>query len=496
MKFSCEKLLLQNAVNTASRAVAAKSSIPALEGLLLTCGGESMTVSGYNMQTGIRTKFAAEVEESGELVVNARLISEILRRLPDDVVTFTANDKFLIHLTCGDADFDIMGLSAADFPELPEVEEKYAVQIAEKTLKTMIQQTSFAVSTNEARPVHMGSLFEVSAEGLTVVSVDGFRLALRKEALEKIEGGAFSFVAPGTALSPIACAYIRARGADRLCSYGDWAALSDECDAATAEYLKTEVSDGIIAPAYSDEALAILKTKKGGKYNIVQIDPAYTPAPLEQKDVFGITFEQGHNDCKIDESLLTNIVTENKDLPKGAKRDMLLALITLKYTQSNSVCYTKGGQVIGVGAGQQSRIHCTRLAGSKADNWFLRQSPQVLGLQFVDSLGRANRDNAIDVYMGDEYMDVLADGTWEGIFKVKPPVFTREEKRAWLDKMQDVTLGSDAFFPFSDNIERAHKSGVKYIAQPGGSVRDADVIACCDKYNMVMAFTGIRLFHH
>ena len=304
------------------------------------------------------------------------------------------------------------------------------------------------------------------------------------------------FVAPGAALSPIACAYIRARGADRLCSYGDWAALSDECYAATAEYLKGEVSDGIIAPAYSDEALAILKTKKGGRYNVVQIDPAYAPAPLEQKDVFGITFEQGRNELDIYGDLLSNIVTVNKEIPESALIDMKIALITLKYTQSNSVCYVKDGQAIGIGAGQQSRIHCTRLAGSKADNWFLRQSPQVLGLQFVDSLGRANRDNAIDVYMGDEYMDVLADGTWEGIFKVKPPVFTREEKRAWLDKMQDVTLGSDAFFPFSDNIERAHKSGVKYIAQPGGSVRDADVIACCDKYDMVMAFTGIRLFHH
>lgn len=304
------------------------------------------------------------------------------------------------------------------------------------------------------------------------------------------------FVAPGTALSPIACAYIRARGADRLCSYGDWAALSDECDAATAEYLKNEVSDGIIAPAYSDEALAILKTKKGGKYNIVQIDPAYTPAPLEQKDVFGITFEQGHNDCKIDESLLTNIVTENKDLPEGAKRDMLLALITLKYTQSNSVCFVKDGQAIGVGAGQQSRVHCTRLAGQKADNWFLRQSPKVLNLPFREDIKRAERDNAIDVYIGEEYMDVCADGAWEKIFTEKPSIFTREEKRAWLDQLTGVTLGSDAFFPFSDNIERAHKSGVQYIAEPGGSVRDEDVIATCDKYNMVMAFTGIRLFHH
>lgn len=313
--------------------------------------------------------------------------------------------------------------------------------------------------------------------------------------LDEVDKRAY-FVAPDAALSPIACAYIRARGADRLCSYGDWAALSDECDAATAAYLKNEVSDGIIAPAYSDEALAILKTKKGGRYNVVQIDPAYVPAPLEQKDVFGITFEQGHNDCKIDESLLTNIVTENKDLPKGAKRDMLLALITLKYTQSNSVCFVKDGQAIGVGAGQQSRVHCTRLAGQKADNWYLRQSPQVLNLQFVDGIKRADRDNAIDVYIGEEYMDVLEEGAWQKTFKVKPPVFTREEKRAWLDGMKGVTLGSDAFFPFGDNIERAHKSGVQYIAQPGGSVRDDNVIEVCNKYGIVMAFTGIRLFHH
>ena len=304
------------------------------------------------------------------------------------------------------------------------------------------------------------------------------------------------FVAPGTALSPIACAYIRARGADRLCSYGDWAALSDECDAATAEYLKNEVSDGIIAPAYSDEALAILKTKKGGKYNIVQIDPAYTPAPLEQKDVFGITFEQGHNDCKIDESLLTNIVTENKDLPEGAKRDMLLALITLKYTQSNSVCYVKDGQAIGVGAGQQSRIHCTRLAGNKADIWYLRQHPKVMNLPWVEKIRRADRDNTIDVYISDDHEDVLADGIWQQFFTKKPEVLTREEKRAWLDTMKGVSLGSDAFFPFGDNIERAHKSGVEYIAQAGGSVRDDHVIDTCDKYGITMAFTGVRLFHH
>ena len=296
--------------------------------------------------------------------------------------------------------------------------------------------------------------------------------------------------------TPLANAYARARGADRMSSFGDFISLSDVCDKATAMIIKREVSDGVIAPGYTDEALEILKAKKKGNYNVIQIDPNYVPAPIEHKEVFGITFEQGRNELVIDDHFFDNVVTDNKEIPDAAKRDLAIAMITLKYTQSNSVCYVKDGQAIGIGAGQQSRIHCTRLAGSKADNWFLRQSPQVLGLQFVDSLGRANRDNAIDVYMGDEYMDVLADGTWEGIFKVKPPVFTREEKRAWLDKMQDVTLGSDAFFPFSDNIERAHKSGVKYIAQPGGSVRDADVIACCDKYNMVMAFTGIRLFHH
>ncbi len=297
-------------------------------------------------------------------------------------------------------------------------------------------------------------------------------------------------------LSPLACAYARARGADRMSSFGDFIALSDICDADTARLIKREVSDGVIAPGYTDEALAMLKSKKNGNYNVIQIDASYVPAPAEKKQVYGITFEQGRNELDINGNLLSNIVTVNKEIPESALIDMKIALITLKYTQSNSVCYVKGGQAIGIGAGQQSRIHCTRLAGQKADNWFLRQSPQVMSLQFVDGLGRANRDNAIDVYMGDEYMDVLADGAWEQIFKVKPPVFTREEKRAWLDKMQDVTLGSDAFFPFSDNIERAHKSGVKYIAQPGGSVRDDAVIECCDKYNMVMAFTGIRLFHH
>ena len=297
-------------------------------------------------------------------------------------------------------------------------------------------------------------------------------------------------------LSPLASAYARARGADRMSSFGDFIALSDVCDADTARLIKREVSDGVIAPGYTEEALALLKSKKNGSYNIIPIDPDYVPAPIERKQVYGITFEQGRNELDINGDLLSNIVTDNKEIPENALIDMKIALITLKYTQSNSVCYVKDGQAIGIGAGQQSRIHCTRLAGQKADNWFLRQAPQVMNLQFVDGLGRANRDNAIDVYIGEEYMDVLADGAWEQIFKVKPPVFTREEKRAWLDQMKEVTLGSDAFFPFSDNIERAHKSGVAYIAQPGGSVRDDAVIECCDKYNMVMAFTGIRLFHH
>lgn len=297
-------------------------------------------------------------------------------------------------------------------------------------------------------------------------------------------------------LSPLACAYARARGADRMSSFGDFISLSDVCDVATAKIIKREVSDGVIAPGYEPEALEILKQKKNGNYNVIQIDPDYEPAPIEHKEVFGITFEQGRNELKIDDALLSNIVTENKEIPELAKIDLAISLITLKYTQSNSVCYAKGGQAIGIGAGQQSRIHCTRLAGTKADNWFLRQSPQVMNLQFVDHIKRADRDNAIDLYIGEDYMDVLADGTWETIFKVKPDVFTREEKRAWLDQMTDVALGSDAFFPFGDNIERAHKSGVKYIAQPGGSVRDDNVIETCNKYHMAMAFTGIRLFHH
>lgn len=296
--------------------------------------------------------------------------------------------------------------------------------------------------------------------------------------------------------TPLANAYARARGADRMSSFGDFISLSDVCDKATAMIIKREVSDGVIAPGYTDEALEILKAKKKGNYNVIQIDPNYVPAPIEHKEVFGITFEQGRNELVIDEHFFDNVVTENKEIPDAAKRDLAIAMITLKYTQSNSVCYVKDGQAIGIGAGQQSRIHCTRLAGQKADNWWLRQSPQVLGLQFLDKIGRADRDNAIDLYIGEDYMDVLADGAWENIFKVKPEVFTAEEKRAWLDKNTNVALGSDAFFPFGDNIERAHRSGVAYVAQPGGSIRDDNVIETCNKYNMAMAFTGIRLFHH
>ena len=297
-------------------------------------------------------------------------------------------------------------------------------------------------------------------------------------------------------LSPLASAYARARGADRMSSFGDFISLSDVCDVDTAKLIKREVSDGVIAPGYEPEALEILRAKKKGNYNVIQIDPAYVPAPVETKQVYGISFEQGRNELHIDDALFENIVTENKELPEQAKIDLIIAMITLKYTQSNSVCYVKDGQAIGIGAGQQSRIHCTRLAGSKADNWYLRQCPKVLDLQFLDNIGRADRDNSIDLYIGEDYMDVLADGAWEKIFKVKPEVFTREEKRAWLDGMQNVALGSDAFFPFGDNVERAHKSGVKYIAQPGGSIRDDNVIDTCNKYGMTMCFTGIRLFHH
>ena len=304
------------------------------------------------------------------------------------------------------------------------------------------------------------------------------------------------YFAPDGELSPIACAYIRARGADRLCSYGDWAALSDPCDADTARYLALEVSDGVIAPDYTAEALEILKTKRKGGYNVVKIDPDYAPAPIERRNIFGITFEQGYNDLTIDETMLEDLVTQNKDLPQAAKRDMLLSLITLKYTQSNSVCYVKDGMTIGVGAGQQSRIHCTRLAGNKADIWWLRQHPKVAGLQFVDGIRRPDRDNAIDLYISDEHDDVLAEGVWQNTFQVRPEVLTEQEKKDWIAQMSGVTVGSDAFFPFGDNVERAFKSGAKYIAQPGGSIRDDQVIATADKHDMVMAFTGMRLFHH
>ena len=297
-------------------------------------------------------------------------------------------------------------------------------------------------------------------------------------------------------LTPLASAYARARGADRMSSYGDFISLSDVCDVCTAKMIKREVSDGVIAPGYEPEALEILKSKKKGNYNVIQIDPNYVPAPIERKQVYGVTFEQGRNELHIDDHFFDKIVTKNKDLTKQAKIDLAISMITLKYTQSNSVCYVKDGQAIGIGAGQQSRIHCTRLAGQKADNWWLRQSPQVLGLPFKEDVRRADRDNAIDVYMGDEYEDVLRDGEWQKVFTEKPEVFTREAKRAWLDKLTDVALGSDAFFPFGDNIERAHKSGVKFVAQPGGSIRDDNVIEVCDKYGMVMSFTGIRLFHH
>jgi phosphoribosylaminoimidazolecarboxamide formyltransferase/IMP cyclohydrolase len=304
------------------------------------------------------------------------------------------------------------------------------------------------------------------------------------------------FVEPDQELTPVACAYIRARGADRLCSYGDWAALSDICDAATATYLKAEVSDGIIAPGYTDEALAILKTKKKGAYNVIQIDPDYVPDPVERRRIYGVTFEQGRNDLKISKEDLKNIVSENKDLPEAAQVDLVTALITLKYTQSNSVCYVKNGQTIGVGAGQQSRIHCTRLAGNKADNWLIRQHPKVLGLQFVDGIRRPDRDNAIDVYTSDEYEDVLAEGVWQNTFKVKPEVLTAQEKKDWIAQQTGVSCGSDAFFPFGDNVERAKKSGVSYIAEPGGSIRDDNVIEACNKHGIVLCFTGNRLFHH
>ncbi|MDE6419792.1 MAG: phosphoribosylaminoimidazolecarboxamide formyltransferase [Lachnospiraceae bacterium] len=324
------------------------------------------------------------------------------------------------------------------------------------------------------------------------VSPAGAAVGLKLNEVEK----KIYWVDENVELTPLANAYARARGADRMSSFGDFISLSDPCDKATALLIKKEVSDGVIAPGYDEDALAILKAKKNGNYNVIQIDASYVPQPVEHKQVYGITFEQGRNELVIDRALLQNIVTENKEIPDEAKIDLMIALITLKYTQSNSVCYAKGGQAIGIGAGQQSRIHCTRLAGTKADNWFLRQNPKVLNLSFVDDIKRADRDNSIDLYIGDEYEDILAEGTWQKFFKVKPEVFTREEKRAWLDNMSGVALGSDAFFPFGDNIERAHKSGVQYVAQPGGSVRDDNVIETCNKYGMAMCFTGIRLFHH
>lgn len=324
------------------------------------------------------------------------------------------------------------------------------------------------------------------------VSPAGAAVGLKLNEVEK----KIYWVDENVELTPLANAYARARGADRMSSFGDFISLSDTCDKATALLIKKEVSDGVIAPGYDEDALAILKAKKNGNYNVIQIDASYVPQPVEHKQVYGITFEQGRNGLVIDRALLQNIVTENKELPDEAQIDLMIALITLKYTQSNSVCYAKGGQAIGIGAGQQSRIHCTRLAGTKADNWFLRQNPKVLNLSFVDDIKRADRDNSIDLYIGDEYEDILAEGTWQKFFKVKPEVFTREEKRAWLDHMSGVALGSDAFFPFGDNIERAHKSGVQYVAQPGGSVRDDNVIETCNKYGMAMCFTGIRLFHH
>ena len=339
-------------------------------------------------------------------------------------------------------------------------------------------------------------------EATGMVAVTSFKhvsptsAAVGKPLSDRLKKACFVDDVPELDASPLACAYARARGTDRMCSFGDWVALSDVCDALTAKLIAREVSDGVIAPGYTDEALAILKTKRKGGYNVVAIDPNYVPAEQETKQVFGITFQQGRNNFKIDEELLGNIVTENHDLPEAAKIDMIVSLITLKYTQSNSVCYVKDGQAIGVGAGQQSRIHCTRLAGQKADNWYLRQHPKVLGLQFVDNIRRPDRDNAIDIYTSDEYEDILADGVWQNTFKVKPEVLTTGEKKAWIATQSGVTVGSDAFFPFGDNVERARKSGVQYIAEPGGSIRDDHVIATANKYNMTMCFTGMRLFHH
>ncbi len=390
---------------------------------------------------------------------------------------------------------------------MTELELKYGCNPNQKPARIFMEQGELPLQVLNGRPGYINFMDALNswqlvkalkqATGLPAaasfkhVSPAGAALGLPLSDVERK-----IFFAPEGELSPIACAYIRARGADRLCSFGDWAALSDVCDADTARFLAGEVSDGIIAPGYTDEALEILKTKRKGGYNVVAIDPDYQPAPIERRNIFGITFEQGYNDLPIEKSMLENVVTANKDLSEQAKNDMLLSLITLKYTQSNSVCYVKNGQTIGVGAGQQSRIHCTRLAGNKADIWWLRQHPKVLGLQFVDGIRRPDRDNAIDIYISDEHDDVLAEGVWQNTFKVRPEVLTEEEKKAWIAQMSGVTVGSDAFFPFGDNVERAFKSGVKYIAQPGGSIRDDQVIATADKHDMVMAFTGVRLFHH
>ena len=391
---------------------------------------------------------------------------------------------------------------------MKELELKYGCNPNQKPARILMKQGELPVEVLSGKPGYINFLDALNAWQLVKELKEATGLPAAASFKHVSPAGAavglpltetdrkIYFVKPDAALSPIACAYIRARGADRLCSFGDWAALSDTCDAATAAYLRAEVSDGVIAPDYTVEALEILKAKKDGKYNVVRIDTDYVPAPLEQKDVFGITFEQGHNDLKIDRAMLENIVTKNHDLPESAKIDLMVALITLKYTQSNSVCYVKNGQAIGVGAGQQSRIHCTRLAGSKADNWYLRQCPKVLGLQFVKGIRRPDRDNAIDVYISDEWEDVLAEGVWQNYFAVKPEPLTAEEKKAWLATQTGVSLGSDAFFPFGDNIERARKSGVCYVAEPGGSIRDDNVIETADKYDMVMCFTGARLFHH
>ena len=390
---------------------------------------------------------------------------------------------------------------------MTELELKYGCNPNQKPARIFMEQGELPLTVLNGRPGYINFMDALNswqlvkalkkATGLPAaasfkhVSPAGAALGLPLTEVERQ-----IFMAPEGELSPIACAYIRARGADRLCSFGDWAALSDECDADTARFLAEEVSDGVIAPSYTPEALEILKTKRKGGYNVIAIDPTYTPAPLERRNIFGITFEQGYNDLEITEDMLQNIVTEQKELPQQAKHDMLLALITLKYTQSNSVCYVKNGMTVGVGAGQQSRIHCTRLAGDKANIWWLRQHPKVLGLQFVDGIRRPNRDNAIDLYISDEYEDVLADGVWQDIFKVKPEILTAEEKSAWIAQMSGLTVGSDAFFPFGDNVERARKSGVQYIVQPGGSIRDDQVIETANKYGIVMSFTGVRLFHH